>query len=88
VMCQNITAAANDLRPAQARVNLEAMVRRQLDLRRSETQAIQDKCDSLEHMFDQLKDLTLGIDAVSPSIATKGSEDSKVRALPSHSIVN
>lgn len=40
VMSQNIMSAANDLRPVQARFNLEAMMRRQLELRREETAAL------------------------------------------------
>jgi len=48
VLAQNIMAAANDLRPVQARGNLELMMRRQLELRREETKAIHDKCDGLE----------------------------------------
>lgn len=40
VMSQNIMSAANDLRPVQARYNLEAMMTRQLKLRRSETTTI------------------------------------------------
>lgn len=36
-MCQNIMSAANDLRPVQARYNLEAMMTRQLEIRREET---------------------------------------------------
>ena len=37
---QNIMAAVNDLRPMQARGNLELMMRRPLELRREETKAI------------------------------------------------
>jgi hypothetical protein len=33
-------AAANDLRPVQARSNLEMMMRRQLELRREETNTL------------------------------------------------
>ena len=40
VMAQNIMAAANDLRPVQARCNLELMMKRQLDLRREETRLL------------------------------------------------
>lgn len=40
VMSQNIMGAANDLRPVQARFNLEAMMTRQLELRREETAAL------------------------------------------------
>ena len=40
VLAQNIMAAANDLRPVQARGNLELMMRRQLEVRREETKAI------------------------------------------------
>ena len=40
ILAQNIMAAANDLRPVQARGNLELMMRRQLELRREETKAV------------------------------------------------
>ena len=40
VLAQNIMAAANDLRPVQARGNLELMMRRQVELRREETKTI------------------------------------------------
>ncbi|KAL9716546.1 hypothetical protein Ac2012v2_000994 [Leucoagaricus gongylophorus] len=36
----NLMAAANDLRPVQARGNLESMMRRQLELRREETKTL------------------------------------------------
>lgn len=39
-MAQNIMSAANDLRPVQARFNLETMMKRQLELRREETAAL------------------------------------------------
>jgi mediator of RNA polymerase II transcription subunit 7 len=39
-MAQNIMAAANDLRPVQARVTLELMMKRQLELRKEETTAL------------------------------------------------
>ena len=40
ILAQNIMAAANYLRPVQARGNLELMMRWQLELRREETKAI------------------------------------------------
>lgn len=40
VLAQNIMAAANDLRPVQARGNLELMMKRQLELRREETKTV------------------------------------------------
>lgn len=40
VLAQNIMAAANDLRPVQARGNLELMMKRQLELRREETKIL------------------------------------------------
>ncbi|OJT14055.1 Mediator of RNA polymerase II transcription subunit 7 [Trametes pubescens] len=40
VLAQNIMAAANDLRPVQARGNLELMMRRQVELRKEETKTI------------------------------------------------
>jgi len=56
VLAQNIMAAANDLRPVQARASLELMMKRQLELRREETRAIHEKCDSLEAQLAQLRD--------------------------------
>ncbi|KAH9834990.1 MED7 protein-domain-containing protein [Rhodofomes roseus] len=55
VLAQNIMAAANDLRPVQARGNLELMMRRQLELRREETKAIHDKCDELEAKLSAMR---------------------------------
>ncbi|CAK5280313.1 unnamed protein product [Mycena citricolor] len=55
VLGQNLMAAANDLRPVQARGNLEVMLQRQLDLRRSETQALHEKCDLLEARLNELQ---------------------------------
>ncbi|KAF7799319.1 hypothetical protein EIP86_010551 [Pleurotus ostreatoroseus] len=54
VMSQNIMAAANDMRPVQARMNLESMMQRQLELRRDETKVIHTKCDELEGKLKQL----------------------------------
>jgi len=55
IMAQNIMAAANDLRPVQARGNLELMMRRQLELRRQETKAIHEKCDTLEEKLAEMR---------------------------------
>ncbi|TFK77291.1 hypothetical protein BDN72DRAFT_753556 [Pluteus cervinus] len=55
VLSQNIMAAANDLRPVQARFNLETMMKRQLEVRRTETRAIHSKCDELEQKLKQLR---------------------------------
>ncbi|TFK83179.1 hypothetical protein K466DRAFT_647727 [Polyporus arcularius HHB13444] len=55
ILAQNIMAAANDLRPVQARGNLELMMRRQLELRREETKAIHTKCDALEAQLAELR---------------------------------
>ncbi|THG93622.1 hypothetical protein EW145_g8327 [Phellinidium pouzarii] len=55
VMSQNIMSAANDLRPVQARFNLEAMMTRQLELRREETASIRKKCDDLQRRLLELK---------------------------------
>ncbi|KAJ7751241.1 MED7 protein-domain-containing protein [Mycena maculata] len=62
VLGQNLMAAANDLRPVQARGNLELMMRRQLDLRREETKTLHAKCDVLEA---KLKDLRASAQLVS-----------------------
>ncbi|KAF9076061.1 MED7 protein-domain-containing protein [Rhodocollybia butyracea] len=55
ILGQNLMAAANDLRPVQARGNLELMMRRQLDLRRDETRVIHTKCDTLEVRLAELR---------------------------------
>ncbi|OCH94573.1 hypothetical protein OBBRIDRAFT_817082 [Obba rivulosa] len=55
VLAQNIMAAANDLRPVQARGNLELMMRRQLELRKEETRAVHAKCDSLEAKLAEMR---------------------------------
>ncbi|GJE87557.1 Med7 domain-containing protein [Phanerochaete sordida] len=59
VMAQNLLAAANDLRPVQARGNLEMMMRRQLELRREETRNIHAKCDELEAKLSALSSSAL-----------------------------
>ncbi|KAJ4499433.1 MED7 protein-domain-containing protein [Lentinula lateritia] len=48
ILGQNLMAAANDLRPVQARGNLEMMMKRQLELRKDETRVIHTKCNALE----------------------------------------
>ncbi|KAF9460145.1 MED7 protein-domain-containing protein [Collybia nuda] len=55
VMSQNIMAAANDLRPVQARGNLELMMKRQLELRKSESKALHAKCDAMEVRLADLR---------------------------------
>ncbi|RDB29612.1 Mediator of RNA polymerase II transcription subunit 7 [Hypsizygus marmoreus] len=55
VLSQNIMAAANDLRPVQARGNLELMMRRQVELRRSETELLHSKCEALEARLADLR---------------------------------
>ncbi|KIJ65015.1 hypothetical protein HYDPIDRAFT_110914 [Hydnomerulius pinastri MD-312] len=65
VLAQNLMAAANDLRPVQARGNLESMMQRQLDLRREETKAIHAKCDELETQLLELR--TAALEMASPS---------------------
>jgi len=57
VLAQNVMAAANDLRPVQARASLELMMKRQLELRREETRAIHESCDSLEAQLAQLREM-------------------------------
>jgi len=58
VMAQNIMAVANDLRPVQARCNLESMMQRQLALCREETKTIERKCDMLELRLSDLRRLS------------------------------
>ncbi|KAH9851861.1 MED7 protein-domain-containing protein [Lenzites betulinus] len=74
VLSQNIMAAANDLRPVQARSNLELMMRRQLELRREETKAIHTKCDALEAQLAGLRLASQGVaSSASPSTAKAAS---------------
>ncbi|KAH9960785.1 MED7 protein-domain-containing protein [Lactifluus volemus] len=56
-LAQNVMAAANDLRPVQARASLELMMKHQLELRREETRAIHEKCDLLEAQLAQLQEM-------------------------------
>ena len=56
VLAQNVMAAANDLRPVQARGNLELMMRRQLELRREETKAIHSYASSSETVLKNRAD--------------------------------
>ncbi|KAI9461170.1 MED7 protein-domain-containing protein [Russula earlei] len=67
VLAQNIMAAANDLRPVQARASLELMMKRQLELRREETITIHARCDSLEAQLAQLRDMAKQSSAGPPS---------------------
>lgn len=59
VLAQNLMAAANDLRPVQARGNLEHMMQRQLDIRQEETRAIHATCDELESRLQTLRTAAL-----------------------------
>jgi mediator of RNA polymerase II transcription subunit 7 len=56
-MAQNIMAAVNDLRPVQARCNLELMMKRQLDLRREETRLLHEYVRCLENVYYRLTSL-------------------------------
>ncbi|TFK30836.1 hypothetical protein FA15DRAFT_699260 [Coprinopsis marcescibilis] len=55
LLSQNLTNAANNIRPMQARFNLELMMKRQLELRREETKSIHAKCDALEAKLKELR---------------------------------
>ncbi|KAH0838154.1 mediator complex, subunit Med7 [Lanmaoa asiatica] len=72
VLAQNLMAAANDLRPVQARGNLESMMQRQLELRREETVSIHTKCDELEARLLELRATVL--DAASHHTASDASQ--------------
>ncbi|KAJ8083728.1 hypothetical protein AAF712_000662 [Marasmius tenuissimus] len=72
VLGQNLMAAANDLRPVQARVHLELMMKRQLELRREETSVLHKKCGALEVKLAELRasvdDLREGVNKFSNDI--------------------
>ncbi|KAF9244521.1 MED7 protein-domain-containing protein [Melanogaster broomeanus] len=82
VLAQNLMAAANDLRPVQARGHLESMMQRQLELRREETQAIHAKCDTLEARLSELR--AAGLELASPRNA--GSDVGEQRRVGSMSV--
>ncbi|KAF7981171.1 hypothetical protein HWV62_34949 [Athelia sp. TMB] len=65
VLAQNVMAAANDLRPVQARYSLEEMMKRQLELRREETRTLHTKCDALEK---KLAELRVSAESISDSV--------------------
>ncbi|KAJ7170121.1 MED7 protein-domain-containing protein [Mycena filopes] len=90
VLGQNLMAAANDLRPVQARGNLELMMRRQLDLRKEETKTLHAKCDVLEA---KLKDLRTSAQLISSFTATGANSDvdqamTDVSSMPPSSILD
>ncbi|KAM5545901.1 hypothetical protein V8D89_000027 [Ganoderma adspersum] len=70
ILAQNIMAAANDLRPVQARGNLELMMRRQLELRIEDTRTIHSKCDSLEAQLAELRQAAQGLGSASSAGAS------------------
>ncbi|KAG6381014.1 hypothetical protein JVT61DRAFT_5409 [Boletus reticuloceps] len=72
VLAQNLMAAANDLRPVQARGNLESMMQRQLQLRREETASIHTKCDELEARLSELR--ATALDNASHHTASEASQ--------------
>ncbi|KAJ7193365.1 MED7 protein-domain-containing protein [Mycena pura] len=80
VLAQNLMAAANDLRPVQARGNLELMMRRQLELKREETKALHTKCNVLEA---KLKDLRASAQLVSNFSSARGTVDAVMTAASS-----
>ncbi|EIM92289.1 uncharacterized protein STEHIDRAFT_70950 [Stereum hirsutum FP-91666 SS1] len=86
ILTQNMMAAANDLRPVQARANLEQMMTRQLELRREETKKIHEKCDTLEARLADLRSATRqsasGTDSrtvVGESVGLRPSQESSQR---------
>ncbi|TFY79309.1 hypothetical protein EWM64_g4707 [Hericium alpestre] len=85
VLAQNVMAAANDLRPVQARANLESMMQRQLENRKEETKAIHEKCDMLESKLAELQDATHGAQAAAaemkPISAITSRPDTKITAI-------
>ncbi|KAF8560190.1 hypothetical protein OG21DRAFT_1451999 [Imleria badia] len=78
VLAQNLMAAANDLRPVQARGNLENMMQRQLELRREETASIHTKCDGLEARLLELR--ATALDSASHHTASDASQQGQSTA--------
>ncbi|KAM6498477.1 MED7 domain containing protein [Amanita muscaria] len=78
VLSQNIMAAANDLRPMQARVNLELTMKRQLELRREETKTLHLRCDSLEGKLKDLRESFRNISAFKTKTESEMAQDKKV----------
>ncbi|KAK2461605.1 hypothetical protein APHAL10511_006068 [Amanita phalloides] len=82
VLSQNIMAAANDLRPVQARVNLELMMKRQLELRKEETRTLHAKCDALEAKLKDLRQSFQDMSAVKASAKTKSDDTLQADETP------
>ncbi|EJF61688.1 hypothetical protein DICSQDRAFT_85733 [Dichomitus squalens LYAD-421 SS1] len=78
VLAQNVMAAANDLRPVQARGNLELMMRRQLEVRREETKTIHSKCDSLEAQLAELRQSAQSLSSAASANPSQGATSSPV----------
>jgi len=86
VLTTNLMAAANDLRPVQARGNLESMMRRQLQLRREETKMLHEKCDALEAKLREIRGSVSNLTSSQTSQSLKqfsGVPMAGVTALPS-----
>ncbi|KAF9527755.1 MED7 protein-domain-containing protein [Crepidotus variabilis] len=77
VLSQNLMAAANDLRPIQAREHLETMMKRQLQLRREETRMIHEKCDSLSTKLAELR-ASIQASLTEPELKSTGPSKSRV----------
>ncbi|TFY72420.1 hypothetical protein EVG20_g590 [Dentipellis fragilis] len=85
VLAQNIMASANDLRPVQARANLEIMMKRQLEVRKEETRAIHEKCDNLETKLAELQRTVRQSHTSMPQTESKAMdvvESSRIPSIP------
>ncbi|KAI9058468.1 hypothetical protein FKP32DRAFT_1742151 [Trametes sanguinea] len=86
VLAQNIMASANDLRPVQARNNLELMMKRQLELRREETKSIHTKCDTLEAQLAALRQASQTASSAPATGPTKTGSAQAVLPQPTHEV--
>ncbi|KAG2023021.1 hypothetical protein CC2G_000726 [Coprinopsis cinerea AmutBmut pab1-1] len=83
----NLLAAANDLRPMQARCSLELMMQRQLELRREETRNIHDKCDALEAKLKELRATPLQSSQDITKASVSGPSEIKGKKLTKQDVV-
>ncbi|TFY59243.1 hypothetical protein EVJ58_g5897 [Rhodofomes roseus] len=77
----------NDLRPVQARGNLELMMRRQLELRREETKAIHDKCDELEAKLSAMRGTVQKVSKANTSTREDKRPESSKAALSTEDVL-
>lgn len=76
----NLGWAVNEFRPVQARMTLESMMRRQIEIRREETKNINSKCNDLEKMLADLRKKVSSLVPTGPHSQTVQQEEEELAA--------